>query len=783
MQEVLKKKSRRMMDWRVRLPSLARYGALVVFILGIIFIASSYYFRRNIKPFRMVSQETQLSTQVTGIIEGIERREMKNDRLWLLLRAARDVSYSDGHHELEDVHLEVYPATGDVPDKISAKRSIVDGTNNRFSFLGDVNFETHDGLAVETQSIVYDRERDIAETNDVVNFKRENIVGKSRGAVVNTKDKQLELRSDVEVTVTPENAGGAATQKQNSALPMSKQRNKPVTIKSARLNFDQIKMLLTFSGGASAQQDEDVFSGEVLTAILNEHKHVRQIQARKDSYLRTMTEGRAAEVSSAEMDFFFDAGQQLERAVARQNVHARSLNADSELQLTAGNVNVSFTSQTDKHESVLREMQTDGRSVATLSAPRSHANDPRAANKRLTADSIELTWRATGRDLESAAVVGNAELLIEPVQPSPAADRKTLTAPRFDCEFYETGNLARLFTASGGSVKAVIEAVQPNDKRATRTMTAEKMIAAFNQTTQDVDRVDAQGDAKFNQGDRNGQAESATYTASDETVKLKGGEPVVWDSRARLKGNEIDSDLKAGISYVRGRASTTYYSQEKTNGATPFSQVKSPVFISSERAEFQHQSGTAIYTGNARAWQNDNFVKADRLTLRSESKSMTGEGHVESALYQMRRKQADGSRAVIPVFATGDRMSYSDVERLLRFNGNADIRQGTDRITSNVAEVYLLKEANEVEKTIAEQNVVVMQPGRRGTGDWGQYTAADESLVLKGEPARVEDAAQGTTESRRLTVLMRESKVVSDDSTENQQSTGRVHSTHRVRKL
>ena len=73
------------------------------------------------------------------------------------------------------------------------------------------------------------------------------------------------------------------------------------------------------------------------------------------------------------------------------------------------------------------------------------------------------------------------------------------------------------------------------------------------------------------------------------------------------------------------------------------------------------------------------------------------------------------------------------------------------------------------------------QPGRRGTGDWAQYTAADDTVVLNGNPARVEDAAQGRSESRRMTVYLRENRVVSDGG-ETQQSTGRVHTTHKIRK-
>jgi lipopolysaccharide transport protein LptA len=425
-------------------------------------------------------------------------------------------------------------------------------------------------------------------------------------------------------------------------------------------------------------------------------------------------------------------------------------------------------------------MRTEGRSVITLAAPKSRAGDPRAANKRLTADTIKLNWRTTGRDLERAEAVGNAELFVEPVQKSATADRKTLTASRFDGDFYETGNLARSFTSTGDS-KIVIDPLEPNEQRAQRTITSQKMVALFVRETQDIERLDAQGDAKFNELDRNGRAANASYTAADETVRLRGGEPVVWDSRARTKAQEIDSDTRNDISYSRGRTATTYYSQEQTNGATPFAKVKSPVYIVSDRGEFRHVQGIAVYTGGARAWQDDNFVRGDKLTIYRENKRMESDGHVQSALYQARRRAQGGSNEVVPVFATADRMTYSETDRLLHYEGNVDIKQSTDRITSAVADVYLLKESNEVERTIAQREVVLTQPGRRGTGDTGQYTAADETVILKGNPARVEDTEQGVTEGGRLTVYLRESRVVADDS-RGAQSPGRVRSTHKIKK-
>src|SRR4030095_592531 len=206
-------------------------------------------------------------------------------------------------------------------------------------------------------------------------------------------------------------------------------------------------------------------------------------------------------------------------------------------------------------------------------------------------------------------------------------------------------------------------------------------------------RFEAQGNAKFNELDRNGTAATIVYTAADDTVRLRGGEPTVWDSRARSKGLEMDSDLTHDISYSRGKTATTYYRQEKTNGATPFNNVKSPVYISSDRGEFHHDNGEAIYTGDARAWQDDNFVRSDKLTILVDAKRMRADGHVQSGLYRAKRKEK-GVASIVPVFATAEAMNYSDPDRILHYETNVDIRQGTDRINSGVADIYLQKETN-----------------------------------------------------------------------------------------
>lgn len=750
---------------RTRAPQVARVAAIFILVAAVVFVAISYYRLRNNKPFRLRSEAPELSKEITGIIEGYEQRKMDGERLHMLLRAERDTTFSDGHHELDQVNLSVYPKEGDKPDQITANKAVYDPKNSVITFIGNVNLETKDALKVNTESIAYNETTEVAHTDAAVSFSRENVSGRSNGAIVEAKNKKLDLKKDVEITVAPE-----------VDASKSPGRAKPVTVRSGYAVFEQASMKVSFSGGVTAEQERDVMSGDNLYATLNEAKRLQKLEVRGNAYLRSMEEGRSAEVRAVDMDFMMDKDQRLERAVAMNNAGGRTLDADSELQLSnASLIEVLFQAQGDR--SLLKQMRTEGRSVINLAAPKSKATDPRAASKRLTADAIKLMWRVTGRDLDKAEAVGNAELFIDPAVKHAQADKKTLTAPRIDCEFFESGNLARVFTASGGS-KVVIEPVQKVHDRGTRVLTAQKMVSTFVRDTQDVERMDAQVDAKFNEDDRNGVATNISYVAAENTVRLRGGEPTVWDSRARTKGTELDSDLTNEVSYSRGKTATTYYSQEQTNGATPFSKVKSPVYVVSERGQFHHSSGLAIYTGNARAWQDDNFVRADKLTLYINEKKMEGAGRVQSELYNAKARTTNN---VVPVFASADSMWYSDANRTVHYESNVDIRQGTDRLTGGVADVYLRRETNEVEKTVAQRNVVLTQPNRKGVGDSIEFTSADEVAILKGSPARVEDVEHGSTEGGRLTLNMRDGKVTAD-SARGPSSPGRVRTTHKVRR-
>src|SRR5262249_1270339 len=154
--------------------------------------------------------------------------------------------------------------------------------------------------------------------------------------------------------------------------------------------------------------------------------------------------------------------------------------------------------------------------------------------------------------------------------------KTTISAPRFDCEFYPTGNNAKTCTA-GRKTKTVRVPTVTEEGRGTQTLLADELTAQFGERSKDVERFNASGSSRFNELDRNAIAAEMTFTKSDEIVRFRGGEPTAWDSKYRAKAREIDWDTRGQHEFLRGKVSTTYYNLKQIEDAAPFSQSNKPV--------------------------------------------------------------------------------------------------------------------------------------------------------------------------------------------------------------
>ncbi|MEO6050648.1 MAG: LptA/OstA family protein, partial [Pyrinomonadaceae bacterium] len=514
--------------------------------------------------------------------------------------------------------------------------------------------------------------------------------------------------------------------------------------------------------------------GDVVNANLFPDNKIKDAVIRGNASVRQTTAERVTTIGAPELNAAFNQLRQLQEANAiGQSVVEIVPNDTKDYSRVTVNA-IRGIGILLKGEGLIDTIRTDGRTTIQLNAPNS---TPEAANKRVTADAVTTFFNANGKDISKTEAVGDAELYVEPLNAGIKNYRTTINAPRFDCEFFPTGNNARVCIA-GKKAKAVRVPTVTAAGHGPQTLVADQLTANFSPRSNDVESLNASGNSKFTELDRNAIARQMTFTQADETVRLRGGEPTVWDSRARAKAGEIDLDVRNNRSYLRGGVSTTYYSQKQMKGSAPFAATDKPVFVTSQTAEFDNVAETATFVTNARGWQDNNYVRGDKIFVDQSAGKFMAEGNVQSLLYNAKVKQK-GKESTVPTSAAATSMTYDRDKRLLQYRTSVDIRQGTDRITAASADVYL-NENNEVSKTIAETNVLITQPARRATGDWAQYTAEDETAILRGNPAVIDDAENGSSQSAQLTFFMRDNRVVSEGKPK-QNTSGRTRSVYKVK--
>lgn len=547
--------------------------------------------------------------------------------------------------------------------------------------------------------------------------------------------------------------------------------NRPTEVRSDNAVYEQPQGRINLTGNSSVTQTNSLVQGNSIYAELNAAKKLKLAEVKDNALIKQTTPDRTTEVTGPKLRAVFNDDQSIAEANVTGHGNAALIPGNpaeyTKLTMTADRaIDVDF-----KGDGLLNKIDTEGRTNIKMDVPN---RTPDAANKSVAADSVTTVFAANGKDIGMAVANGKAQLVVSPLNASETNYQTTVNAPRFDCDFFP-GNDPKTCVAAA-KTKTVRVPTQPAADRGTQNMASEKLIANFSPQSKELDSLEAIGDAKFNELDRNGTSERIVYTSADQTVRLRDGSPVVWDGKARAKAPEIDWNTRDEVSELRGGASTTYYSPSSTGGAAPFGKSEKPVYITAQNARFDHRTEVAVFTGNARGWQDSNYVRGHRLTISQKDGRFTAEENVQSLLYEAKRKE-NGVETNQPVFVAAQKLVYTRDSRHIRYENNVDIRQGKERITGGAANIYLA-ENNEPSKTEIEQNVVITQPNRKAVADYARYEATNETVFLQGNPATVDDAEQGQTRASQITVNLAENRFIGQGPTK-QNSGGRVRSVYK----
>jgi len=539
--------------------------------------------------------------------------------------------------------------------------------------------------------------------------------------------------------------------------------------------YDQRSLSVELSDAAQIKQPSALARGSKISANLYPARKLKDAKITGNAYISQSEDERTIEVSAEELSVAYSPKYLLSAAKARTSAEAiltpkQENNDYSRAKLSAArSIDVGFRS-----DGTLEQMFTDGRTTLQMQAPNGR---PDGANRSVIANVIRAFFSSDGKNLLRAEAEGNAELVIEPVQTTSENYKTTVSAPRFDCVFFSRGNNARECEASSPTRTLRVPLV-PSPGRGDQVLTSQRLIATFVEQSHDVEHLEASGGAKFTELDRSATADRMIFTNSDGVVRLRDGEPTAWDSRARLKATEIDWDTRAQRSILRKNIRATYYSPETTSGSVPFGGAGRPVFITSDNAEIDHRSKTATFSGNARGWQEHNYISANRLTINENDGRFDADGAVESLLYDVSRTE-NGRVSKLPVSVSASKMTYFRDGRRLRYETNVNVRQGNDRITAQKADIFLTAK-NEIERAEFDGSVNITQPGRRATADFASYNAANEFVILRGQPARVFDAEQGSSEGGEIEVDLRSKRVVNQGGS-SETPGGRTRSVYKMK--
>lgn len=753
-----------------KLPAIGRALSLLLLIGTIAVIVTAFIrARRQPRPPGPVKAEAKLKGNVTSIIEGYERVVMENGREKFRLLAAKDTAYDDGRHELEKVDLTANGETqtdGSIKKtRITSDRGVYTPDQSRVTFEGNVKVASTDGLEVTTERLLYEQQSEIATTDVAVQFKQGELSGSSIGAQLQAKTHYLALVKDARVV---------------SANPDPKKKGDlPVEVRSERASYVETEGVVHFEGNANVTQGAKTAHADAVTGVVDvKTKKLLRVEMRGNSNLKSQEKGKSSEMQARDMDFLFDEAQHLKQAVATGAAHALSLEKDSPREISAEVINAVY--KPGEKESTLQAVATQGRTTMKIEIAEGQPNAKEISERVIEADAVSATFRDDGKNMLRADAAGNAILTITPKTVTPNSERQKLRAARFIADFFDKGNAIKTFLADGSAV-AEFEPLAEKSKLARKTVTGKKITANLTEQTQDVSELTVDGDAKFTEfakeGERNATAAKAVYTATNQTIAMRG-KPLLWDPSSRANADEIDANVETGESFLRGKVRSTYYSREKTGGATPFKKDKAPVTIAADRAVVKHREGAARYFGNVRAWQDNDFVRAENMELDNGERMMTAWGNAQSAFYDFEREVEKGKKETVPVFTTSDRIVYTDANRTTHYEGNVHVKQGTDQIDAAVADA-VMDEGHKLVQLTASNNVVMTQPQRRATGDQVVYTAATDTAVLTGNLAMLEDnERQGVTKSAKLTLHLRDARIEAVDESSNKK---RVKTTHRIR--
>jgi lipopolysaccharide export system protein LptA len=743
---------------------------------------------------------------------------------------ARDVKQFElnGRAELHQVNIILYGRDASRFDQISGNDFLYDPKSGDITAKGEVRIdleanpagatspdqaaprELKNAIHLKTTDLVFNKETGNAFTNARVDFRGVQASGSAVGIQYAGHSNTLTLSSQVHLLLT-----GASPSVVDAVHAV-------VTGQPRQILFDRPVL---HRGDVSALSDQaTLFLGpdnsvERLIATGNVHgtMHVAPKQHTKQKNAAGL--GSTGE-SGAKLDKSVEQDQSSEMHARSDQAELLFTSAHNELRtaILTGNVQVDRIGLQNMEGNAGRvildysgknELQKVHAAERVRLAQHAGTNPKTSANGGTGAHDFELTspiidfYVVDGRFLDHADTSGDAKITILPAHdsgavsatgnpPADSADQRTvITAGKFKAKFVRTPEGGSGLSTMHGAPDAKIvnsSADQPDRISTSRTLDAtfvprggiESIVQQGN-----VAYTDNQSAEKRTQA----WADHARYTPADQLTVLTGTPRVIQGGTATT-ARMIYINHATGQARAEDNVKTTYSDlSEQPSGALLAS--SSPIHVTARSMIAYNTTGLALYTGDARLWQDANIIEAPSILFDREHRSVTAEGTVtqpvSTLLIQASNSASEKnprepqktppnpqkSEKYSPVAVTAAKLRYTDAERKAHYEDNVLAKGSGFTAAGKSMDVYLLPRSQtsknqslagpgQLDRIVGQGDVIVQQPGRRAVGQQLVYTAAEDKFVLSGGGPSIFDAERGKTTGVSLTFFRRDDRVLVD---------------------
>ncbi len=450
---------------------------------------------------------------------------------------------------------------------------------------------------------------------------------------------------------------------------------------------------------------------------------------------------------------------------------------------TAGRATLVFAGQISgqtSRQQVLRTVHAeDGVRLSQKNAPVASRQAAKASGKNAAQD-IEMAAPVmdfvvrNGRFLERAQTAGPPQIVIT----QPASNQRTVvTAATFTAKFTDKNRLATLHGEPDAKIVSTIPAATATAAPSERISTSQMLDVVF-LPQGGVSSISQSGSLTYVDGAQKAWAQRGDYTAADQLLVLVGSARVV-DGGLTTTARTIRINRATGDALADGDVKSTY-SDLKVQPDGGMLASSDPIHVTSRSMTAQRSSAIALYTGDARLWQNANIVEAPALQFDRDRRSLIAHG--ESGLGTVNPKaspqpvstvlvQVDKTGKATPVHITSARLNYADADRKVFLDGGVTAKAADTTLAGDRMTVFLLPRDHskagsnpempgQVDRIIAETNVVITQPMRHASGERLVYTAADDKFVLTGGTLSIFDAERGKITGDSLTFYRHDDRVL-----------------------